>query len=87
MNIIDHIVIGFLPSLGVPELMIILFVLLLLFGSRKLPELAKGMGKAINEFKRASSDIEKDIKKSMDETPDLDKKDGLKSDSQKPDQN
>ncbi|HVF49828.1 MAG TPA: twin-arginine translocase TatA/TatE family subunit [Pyrinomonadaceae bacterium] len=37
---------------GVPELLIILVVLLLLFGGTRLPQLAKGMGKSIREFKR-----------------------------------
>ncbi|MDI6725137.1 MAG: twin-arginine translocase TatA/TatE family subunit [Methanobacterium sp.] len=49
-------------GLGMPELLIILFVVLLLFGSKKLPELAKGMGKALGEFKRAQRETEFKIK-------------------------
>jgi TatA/E family protein of Tat protein translocase len=45
-------------GLGGPELLIILAVLILLFGAKKLPELAKGLGKSINEFKKASSEKE-----------------------------
>jgi sec-independent protein translocase protein TatA len=37
---------------GVPELVLILFILLLLFGASKLPEIARSMGQSINEFKK-----------------------------------
>ena len=40
------------------EIILILAVVLLLFGARKLPELAKGLGQGIKEFKKAASDIE-----------------------------
>jgi sec-independent protein translocase protein TatA len=43
-------------GLGVPELLIILVVLLLLFGGAKLPGLARGLGQSIKEFKNASKD-------------------------------
>ena len=46
-----------LAMLGWPEIAVICFVVLLLFGAKKLPELARGMGKGIREFKKASSDI------------------------------
>jgi sec-independent protein translocase protein TatA len=42
-------------SLGVPELLIILLVVLLLFGSKRIPDLARGLGKGIREFKDAAS--------------------------------
>jgi sec-independent protein translocase protein TatA len=45
---------------GGPELIIILIVILLLFGSTRLPQLARGMGKSINEFKKGLSEGEKD---------------------------
>lgn len=41
-------------GLGVQELLIILFVVLLLFGAKKLPDLAAGLGKGIKEFKKAT---------------------------------
>jgi sec-independent protein translocase protein TatA len=44
-------------SLGAPEILIILFLVLLLFGARKLPEMARGMGQAIREFRRGTSEI------------------------------
>lgn len=45
-------------GLGGPELLIILAVLILLFGAKKLPELAKGLGRSVNEFKKSSKEIE-----------------------------
>lgn len=53
-------------GLGPGEIAAILIVLLLLFGAKRLPELAKGMGKSIKEFKRATSDIEDDFRSAMD---------------------
>ncbi len=41
-----------MPNIGITELIIILVILLLLFGSSRLPQLARGMGKSINEFKK-----------------------------------
>ncbi|MCH8980952.1 twin-arginine translocase TatA/TatE family subunit [candidate division KSB1 bacterium] len=61
-------------SIGMPELIIIFLVVLLLFGSKRLPELAKGLGKGMREFKKATrelrdeldiSEIEQDIKKDI----------------------
>jgi len=52
-------------------ILVILFIILLVFGSKKLPELAKGLGKGINEFKRASQDIQKelDVNSALDPEP------------------
>jgi sec-independent protein translocase protein TatA len=47
-------------GLGGSELIIILIVVLLLFGGRKIPELMKGLGKGIKEFKDASKGIDND---------------------------
>ena len=58
-------------AFGIPQgggLIVIVFVVLLLFGAKKLPELARGMGKAINEFKKASHDIETEFKQSLEDT-------------------
>jgi sec-independent protein translocase protein TatA len=44
-------------GLGAPELVLIFVVILLLFGGKKLPELARGLGKGIREFKKAKDDI------------------------------
>ena len=48
-------------GLGPMEIGVILFIILLLFGAKKLPELARGLGKGIKEFKKASSDIKDEI--------------------------
>ena len=44
-----------------PEIFIILIVILLLFGSKKIPEVAKGLGKGLKEFKKATDDIKNEI--------------------------
>ncbi|ADU96409.1 twin-arginine translocase TatA/TatE family subunit [Thermovibrio ammonificans] len=44
-------------GIGTQELIIILVIALLIFGPKKLPELARSMGKAINEFRKASSGL------------------------------
>ena len=44
-----------------PEMMMIFVVILLLFGAKKLPELARGMGKAMGEFKKARDEFEREI--------------------------
>ena len=48
-------------GLGVQELIIVLVILLLLFGAKKLPELAGSMGKSIKEFKKASDEADADV--------------------------
>lgn len=45
------------------EMVIIVLVILLLFGAKRIPELARGIGQGINEFKKASDDIKKEIDK------------------------
>ena len=50
-------------SLGAMEITVILLVVLLLFGGKKLPELAKGLGKGIKEFKKAKNDVSEEINK------------------------
>ncbi len=53
-------------NLGLPELLVIAMVALLVFGPRRLPELAKGLGKGIRDFKKAlSGDDEKDVTNSV----------------------
>jgi sec-independent protein translocase protein TatA len=46
-------------GLGYQELMIILVIVLLLFGANKLPELARGLGKSVSEFKKGQSEDDK----------------------------
>ena len=45
-----------LRSIGTTELLIVAFIVILLFGGKKIPEFFKGMGDSIKEFKKASSD-------------------------------
>jgi len=52
--------IAFLGPIGLQELILILVVLLLFFGAKKLPEIAKGLGLGIKEFKKAAREINKD---------------------------
>jgi sec-independent protein translocase protein TatA len=54
------------PSIGMPELLVIMLVVLLLFGSKRLPELARGLGKSIREFKKATDEVKKEIDLSND---------------------
>ena len=58
-------------SIGVGELLVIFLVILVLFGSKKIPDLAQGLGKGIREFKRAVKDVEDEVKSSIsDKTKD-----------------
>jgi len=49
-------------NLGGGEIFIILLIVLLLFGSKKIPELARGLGKGIRYFKEATGDVQREIK-------------------------
>ena len=51
--------------LGMPEILVIFFIIILLFGAKKLPELAKGLGKGLREFKQATKEPEIEEKKSQ----------------------
>jgi len=61
-------------NLGGPEIFIIVLVVLLLFGAKKIPELARGMGKGIKEFKDATKEVQNDIEGSMKDEPETRKK-------------
>lgn len=52
-------------SLGAPEILLILFVILIFFGAKKIPELAQGLGKGLREFRKAARDIQDDIEKDV----------------------
>jgi sec-independent protein translocase protein TatA len=50
-------------GLGAQELLLILLIILLLFGAKKIPEIAKGLGKSVAEFKKGARELEDEIKK------------------------
>ena len=56
-------------SLGWNEILLILLVVLLLFGGRKIPELMRGMGKGIREFQDAKNNVRKEIEDGIAENP------------------
>ena len=47
-------------NIGLPEILIILLVIILIFGAKKIPELAKGLGQGLKEFKKASREVDKE---------------------------
>jgi len=49
------------PAIGMPELLVIMLVILLLFGSKRLPELARGIGKSMSKLKKAAEEVKKEI--------------------------
>lgn len=49
-------------NIGMGELLIIILVILVLFGPKKIPELAQGIGKGMREFKKAVNDVQEEIK-------------------------
>jgi len=56
-------------NLGGGEIILILALVLILFGAKKLPELAKGLGTGIKEFKKATRDVTDEIHTAMEEPP------------------
>ncbi len=51
----------FLGNMGGQEILIIALVILLLFGGKKIPELMRGLGKGVSQFKKGMNDIEQEI--------------------------
>jgi len=54
-------------GLGTPELVLILIAILVLFGGRKIPEIMRGVGEGLREFRKASTDAQTEIKRMVDE--------------------
>ena len=61
--------VAFLQNINGPEILLIFLIVLLLFGAKRLPGLFKSFGKSIREFKKATTEIEEDIRTAMDEEP------------------
>lgn len=57
---------AFIGPLGPAETGIILFIIVLLFGAKKLPQLARSMGKSMGEFKRGKKEFEEELKRASD---------------------
>lgn len=60
---------AFLETIGSGELLMIMAIVLLLFGGDKLPEMARGMGKAMREFRKATGAMQDELKRAMEEEP------------------
>jgi TatA/E family protein of Tat protein translocase len=58
---------GFLEGLGGSEMFLVFMIILFLFGGKKLPEFARGMGKSIRQFKKAASGVEDEFKRALEE--------------------
>lgn len=58
-----------MPSLGAPEIVVILLIALVFFGPKRLPELGKGLGNGIREFKKASQGIRAELEGSFKDDP------------------
>lgn len=61
---------AFLGGLGTTEVLVIMVVILIFFGAKRIPELARGLGKGIREFKDATKEIKNDIENAAsDDSP------------------
>ena len=58
-----------LAMLGWPEIMGILVIVLVLFGAKKVPELMRGMGHGIKEFKKATRDVQDEVQRAIEDDP------------------
>jgi sec-independent protein translocase protein TatA len=59
----------FIGGLGGPEILLIFLAILLLFGAKKIPELARGLGRGIREFKDATKEIKDELEQGVKEEP------------------
>jgi sec-independent protein translocase protein TatA len=52
-------------NIGGPELLLILLVIFVFFGAKKIPEIAKGLGQGIREFRKAARDVQEEVTKEV----------------------
>lgn len=57
-------------NLGTTEILLIVLVIIIFFGAKKIPELAQGLGKGIREFKKAAREIDDDVEPDVKKTDD-----------------
>jgi sec-independent protein translocase protein TatA len=57
------------PSVGAPEILVIIVLALIIFGPRRLPEIGRTVGKSMREFRRAASELRAEIQQDLDEEP------------------
>jgi len=62
-------ILAFLGGLGSSEVLVIMVVILVFFGAKRIPELARGLGKGIREFKDATKEIKNDIENAGNDEP------------------
>lgn len=58
---------AFIGGIGGTEMVLIIFAILLLFGAKRIPELARGLGRGIREFKDATNEIKSDLENSIND--------------------
>jgi len=56
-------------GIGPPELLVIFLIILILFGAKRLPELARSLGRSINEFKNATQNIKNELDVTKEDSP------------------
>ena len=76
-------IIAFFPSVGPWEIVAILGIALLMFGGKKLPELAKGLGKGLRQFKEEINTVKSDVTDAIDSEPDYSAPDSTEDSSDK----
>ncbi len=57
-----------MPNIGTGEIILILLIVLIFFGAKKIPELAQGLGKGIREFRKASREVQDELEKPADDS-------------------
>ena len=67
MTLLNNVLL-FLGGLGTGEVVLILALFLIFFGAKKIPEMARGLGRGIREFKDATNDIKRQIEETPEET-------------------